>query len=102
MLRVFVDSPWLAVLPGLAFGFTAYRRRRRLPWAAAAAWLVYAIYETAIASRIICSGECNIRIDLLLLIYPLLLVLSVAAIVSALRARRAATGEPRRTRGRDQ
>ena len=53
---------------------------------AAIAWLVYAVYETAMARRILCSGECNIRVDLLL-IYPLLLALSLAAVVAAYRAR---------------
>jgi len=53
---------------------------------AAIAWLVYAVYETAMARRIFCSGECNIRVDLLL-IYPLLIVLSLAAVVAAFRRR---------------
>ncbi len=30
--------------------------------------------------RVLCSGECNIRVDLLL-IYPILLVYSIAAII---------------------
>ena len=85
LLRLFVQSPWLALLPALAFGITALRRRRPLVRAAAAAWLAYAGYETLMARRVFCSGECNIRIDLLL-IYPLLLALSVAAAVSAIRA----------------
>ena len=36
--------------------------------------------------RWLCTGECNIRIDLLI-IYPVLLVGLVAALVSLLRAR---------------
>jgi hypothetical protein len=40
--------------------------------------------------RILCSGECNIRVDLLL-IYPALVVLSILAAVPARRAR----GRPR-------
>lgn len=36
--------------------------------------------------RLLCSGECNIRVDLLLL-YPVLAFLSVAAVVAAMRAR---------------
>jgi hypothetical protein len=50
--------------------------------------LLYAVYETAMRLRWLCSGECNIRVDLLL-IYPLLLAATVAAAVSLLRARRA-------------
>jgi hypothetical protein len=37
--------------------------------------------------RWLCSGECNIRVDLLL-IYPLLLATTVVGIVSLLRTRR--------------
>ena len=36
--------------------------------------------------RILCSGECNIRVDLLL-IYPFLLLVSLAAIFVFLRKR---------------
>ena len=85
-LGVFVAYPWLALLPAAVFGIAAYRRRRTVVWAAAVGWLVYAAYETAMARRILCSGECNIRVDLLL-IYPLLLALSLAAVVAAYRTR---------------
>ena len=40
--------------------------------------------------RILCSGECNIRIDLLL-IYPMLLMLSVLALLMFWRRRRQAS-----------
>ena len=36
------------------------------------------------AARVLCSGECNIRVDLLL-IWPLLAVASATALVVALR-----------------
>jgi hypothetical protein len=55
-------------------------------WVAAIAWLSYAAYETAMARRILCSGECDIRVDLLL-IYPLLIAVSLAAVVAAYRTR---------------
>jgi len=35
-------------------------------------WLAYAFYEGLMFKRVLCSGDCNIRVDLLLL-YPLLL-----------------------------
>ena len=47
----------------------------------AAIWLLYSAYEYAMKYRIMCSGECNIRIDLLAL-YPLLLVASVVGMVA--------------------
>jgi hypothetical protein len=39
-------------------------------------------------ARILCSGECNIRVDLLL-IYPILLIVTIAACVSAAKTLRA-------------
>lgn len=47
-------------------------------------WGVYAAYESLMLTRVLCSGECNIRVDLLL-IYPFLLVVSIAAIVQTVR-----------------
>jgi hypothetical protein len=88
-LAVFVDRPWLAFLPALAFAAIGVRRRRAVVWVVAAVWVLYAVYEAAMARRILCSGECNIRVDLLVL-YPLLAVLSLAAVVSAVRTRRPA------------
>jgi hypothetical protein len=84
VLGLFVAAPWLALLPGLVFGLLYWRTRRRAVLVSAAAWLVYALYEEGVRRRILCSGECNIRADLLLF-YPVLAVLSLAALVSAAR-----------------
>ena len=43
-------------------------------------WLAYLPYEYGMTLRLLCSGECNIRVDLLV-IYPLLVALSVASLV---------------------
>jgi hypothetical protein len=75
-----ISAPWLALLPALAFAAVARRRGGRAGWVAAGAWAFYAIYEEGMYLRLLCSGECNIRIDLLLL-HPLLLVGTVWAIV---------------------
>lgn len=85
-MSLFIEWPLLALLPGVVF-LAVYRASRR-GWAAAAgvAWLLYTAYEMGMRLRWLCTGECNIRVDLLL-IYPLLALLSVAAIVSALRRR---------------
>lgn len=77
---VFVAHPWLALLPSAGFAVLATRRRRAAHWLAAGAWLLYAAYEGAMARRLLCSGECNIRVDLLML-YPALLVISVVALL---------------------
>lgn len=88
-LGIFIASPWLALLPAAAFAGLGYRSGRRLPWIVAVVWLLYAAYETAMLRRILCTGECNIRVDLLLL-YPALLGLSIAAAISGFRSRRPA------------
>jgi hypothetical protein len=66
----------------------------RLPRNAALAvagslWLLYASYEYLIYIRALCSGECNIRVDLLV-IYPVLLNVTLAAAVNVVRTRRVA------------
>jgi hypothetical protein len=55
-------------------------------------WLFYALYEVGMKQRWLCTGECTIRVDLLL-IYPVLVIGLAAALVSLLRAR---TPGPRR------
>jgi hypothetical protein len=75
---VFIPQPWLALVPGAVCLGLYGVSRRKLTAAAAIAWLLYAPYEYAMHRRWLCTGECNIRVDLLLL-YPLLIVLSLAA-----------------------
>ena len=86
-LGIFIFLPPAALVPAALFGLGFYWRRRPLTLLAAVLWLAYAGYEQAMKSRWLCTGECNIRVDLLL-IYPLLLILSLAALVSLRRARR--------------
>jgi hypothetical protein len=49
-------------------------------------WALYAGYETGMQQRWLCSGECNIRVDLLL-IYPALLAASAWALWRLAKAR---------------
>ena len=48
-------------------------------WVAASLWLFYIPYEYLMYRRVLCSGECNIRVDLLV-IYPTLLAVTLAAL----------------------
>jgi hypothetical protein len=86
MLALFIESPTLAAIPALLFALLALATRRRIVWIAAGAWALYGVYEMLMERRVLCSGECNIRVDLLLL-YPALLALSVAAVDVAVRRR---------------
>lgn len=86
-LTIFIAYPLLALLPAALF-VVLYRASRR--WAAAAAaalWLLYTVYEYGMHRRWLCTGECNIRVDLLLL-YPVLWIVSIVAVIAAIRGRR--------------
>lgn len=87
LLGVFIQWPWLALVPIAAFGALYARSRASSALAAALAWLGYLSYEYAIKLRWLCSGECNIRVDLLVL-YPLLLLVSLIAFRRGIRGRR--------------
>jgi hypothetical protein len=50
-------------------------------------WLIYGIYEYGMKLRLLCTGECNIRLDLFL-IYPLLLCVSLLAVLAFVKARK--------------
>lgn len=91
-MSILVEWPWLALAPALAFWLFYRATRRTFVAVTAFMWAGYAVYEYAMQRRWLCSGECNIRIDLLLL-YPLLVAVSVLACVivawTILRRRRA-------------
>lgn len=57
----------IVVALALAWRITRKQGFLKLSWF----WLSYAGYEFLMYQRILCSGDCNIRIDLLL-IYPAL------------------------------
>jgi hypothetical protein len=87
-----IGYPWLALLPGALLLALYARARRPSALLVGLAWLGYCGYEYAMKLRLLCTGECNIRVDLLL-IYPALLVASAIALVRSLAVLRA--GRPR-------
>ncbi len=94
--NLFIPHPWLALIPALAFTVLYRWSGRKAVGVAAGAWLLYAAYEYTLYLRWLCSGECNIRVDLLLM-YPVLLIVSLVAAIVALssvlrRARKAGGG----------
>ena len=67
----------------MALGWRSGRRRGFL--VLALLWVTYSGYEYLMYKRVLCSGECNIRVDLLL-IYPGLLGSTLwVAIAAAIR-----------------
>jgi len=82
---IFIAYPVLAAVVGILLLILGWHRRTAI--FAGVLWVLYAVYETGMQRRWLCSGECNIRVDLLL-IYPALLIALIAAVVSILRRRR--------------
>lgn len=97
LLGIFIAWPALALLPAALFGFLYMLRRHRLLLVTALLWLAYGVYEYGMKLRILCSGECNIRVDLLL-IYPVLVLLTVASVALYFRAQKGAGTKGTETR----
>ncbi len=83
-MAIFIEYPILAAALGLVLFGLGRRSRRRVVVRVGLVWLLYAVYEFGNQQRWWCSGECNIRVDLLV-IYPVLLLGLVAAAVSLVR-----------------
>jgi Na+/proline symporter len=83
-MAIFIEYPLLAAVIGILLFWLGRATHRRAAMAIGMLWVLYAVYETGMKRRWLCSGECNIRIDLLA-IYPALLIGSVAAVISLLR-----------------
>ncbi|MBM3803314.1 MAG: hypothetical protein FJW26_13515 [Acidimicrobiia bacterium] len=81
-----IAQPWLALIPAAFLAVLYWNSRKRVALVASCCWLCYLPYEWGMKLRILCSGECNIRVDLLL-IYPCLLLVSLAAILVFLSTR---------------
>jgi hypothetical protein len=79
-MAVLIDHPLLALAPAAVFFVMFAISRSRLVLTAGLSWLVYFPYEYGMTLRILCSGECNVRIDLLAL-YPALILVSLAGLV---------------------
>jgi hypothetical protein len=84
-LSVFISRPLLALVPAAVFALLYRASGRRLAAAAAVLWILYTPYEYGMHRRWLCTGECNIRVDLLLL-YPLLWIVSLAAVIAGILA----------------
>jgi formate hydrogenlyase subunit 3/multisubunit Na+/H+ antiporter MnhD subunit len=83
-MTIFIAYPVVAAAVGVLLLVAGRRTRQRTAAGVGILWLLYAAYELGMQQRWLCSGECNIRVDLLL-IYPVLLIGLVAAGVGLFR-----------------
>jgi hypothetical protein len=68
---VFVLWPIATVAPAVFFLGAFRRDRDRQSLLAAGSWLLYGLWELGMRQRILCTGECNIRIDLVVAMFLL-------------------------------
>jgi Na+/proline symporter len=80
LLAIFIIVPFAATLIGAIYLWMFYKLRTKSSMLAGVLWVLYSIYEYLMYIRVLCTGECNIRVDLLG-IYPLLLVASITATI---------------------
>ena len=78
-LAVLIIAPWAAFVVAALFAVMWWQAGGRMALVTAILWVLYGVYESLIYLRIICSGDCDIRVDLLL-IYPLLLLMSLISL----------------------
>jgi hypothetical protein len=79
IMAIMIEYPWLALVPAALFFYLYSISKARVILVTAILWLAYVPYEYAMKLRLLCTGECNIRVDLLL-IYMVLAVLSLASV----------------------
>jgi hypothetical protein len=75
----YIVWPWAVIIPAGVLGFLFVLRKVPFIAVTSALWIAYGFYEYLMKIRVLCSGECNIRVDLLLII-PLLYLLSLIAV----------------------
>ena len=80
IMATLIDKPWVALIFAMTFFILYATTQKRFVLIVGFFWLAYCIYEYGIKFRVLCSGECNIRIELLL-VYPLLVLLSLVGLV---------------------
>ena len=86
ILGLLTIFPFGATIIGAVLLLVFARAKIRTGMATGILWIIYSVYEYLMYIRVLCSGECNIRVDLLL-IYPLLIGLSVVSLVLYLVAK---------------
>ncbi len=83
-IGIFIAYPFFALVPAIFFGVIYYKGKNNVVGVTALLWFLYSIYETLNFLRITCSGECNIRVDLLF-ISPILMVMTARSLFQTIR-----------------
>jgi hypothetical protein len=88
VITLIIQHPWIALLIGGALlGFALSSASKGAAWCALP-WFLYCVYEYGMRLRLLCSGDCAIRIDILV-IYPVLAALTLLGVILGLVKRQA-------------
>ena len=87
LFAVLIQYPAASLVPAALFAIGLFFKKGPLVGLASVLWVIYCGYEFLMKFRVLCSGECNIRVDLLVL-YPALFLVSLCAIVEFLVRRK--------------
>ena len=79
-MAILIEYPLLALVPAVLLFWLYSLSKSLFILNTAISWLAYVPYEYGMKLRLLCSGECNIRVDLLL-IYTVLAVASLGSVV---------------------
>ncbi len=80
LIGIVVFAAWLVTV-------ALFRLPRSITiWIVTGLWMLYGLYEYLMFRRVLCSGDCNIRVDLVL-IYPFLLLSTIAGAARVWRSR---------------
>jgi hypothetical protein len=80
-LAFLIEMPYLAFIPTALLAFLGRKFKSKFCFTTATLWGLYTLYELYMHFK--CTGECNIRIDLLF-IYPLLTGFSIVSLIKLL------------------
>ena len=81
MITTFLEFPVIGLAPAVLFLVIYIRTKWRLVLVPTAMWFFYVIYETGIKYGVNCSGVCNIRADLIILL-PMLAIVTLVSLVA--------------------
>jgi hypothetical protein len=95
-----IDHPTLIAVPIILFAAVALWSHSHTAWVATVAWNLYLIYELGMKAGEFCSGDACMKRTPLYVVYPLMLILSLLAVVQGYvrirdkRARERSLGRP--------
>lgn len=85
-MTIFTQFPYLAIPIGVLYFWIYQKAKLKIALLTGWCWCFYAVYEALMHFRILCSGECNIRVDLLVL-YPVMIFLSFITMLFYIKSR---------------